>query len=417
MSKKVPAAFVLFVGMVAMLIAAAPAAAVSFEAGPGTYTVDTSTLMLTGPGTSIEGTNQGGVAVFSFDTVSIPDTAVLEVEGSRPLKIVSAGEFAIGGLIEGSGFDASNFVVEANAGGPGGAAGGASMPQPGSGPGGGGVASSNRSGAGGGGFGGTGAAGGSFEGVGGLGGSAYGNLEVALVGGSGGGGGDHVGGGGGGGAIALFGSSVRIVPSGEVLAEGGGGAVGGNGASGGGSGGGILIHADSLQIDGLLSAVGGEGGAGGCCGAGGGGGGGRIALQYKTLSTAGLIDVAGGTSGTRSSTSPYAPGTLGGLAGQPGVITKTVLPSPPSTPSTTTAPVVVPPVQKPSCVVPKLKGKKVAAVKKALGRAHCSLGSVKNKFSASVKKGRVIGSKPKAGKVLADGAKIGITVSKGPKTS
>jgi uncharacterized delta-60 repeat protein len=65
------------------------------------------------------------------------------------------------------------------------------------------------------------------------------------------------------------------------------------------------------------------------------------------------------------------------------------------------------------CIVPKLKGKTVKAAKKAIKRAHCSLGKVTKAFSAKVKKGRVISQKPKAGKKLAPGSKVRLKVSKG----
>jgi uncharacterized delta-60 repeat protein len=67
------------------------------------------------------------------------------------------------------------------------------------------------------------------------------------------------------------------------------------------------------------------------------------------------------------------------------------------------------------CVVPKLKGKTLRAAKRALKRAHCSAGKVTRTFSAKVKKGRVISSKPRAGKKLAAGSKVRLTLSKGKK--
>jgi len=483
----------------ALLVAAAPAGAANFEPGPGAYTVDTTALTITGPGTSISGVDQGGVAVFSFDNVSIPVTVGLEVEGSRPFKLVAAGELALAGVIDGSGTSSENwndpdFVPGPLPGGPGGGAGGADFTGPGQGPGGGGVASNNSSGGGGGGFGGAGASGGSFApGTGGAGGSAYGDLNAVLQGGSGGAGaslaavGQRVGGGGGGGGIALFGSSVRITSNGLVVVQGGGGAVGNNGASGGGSGGGILIHGNTVQVDGFLFAGGGDGGKGGCCGAGGGGGGGRIALQYQSLSFTGLTDVSGGTSGARQSQGTFATGTLGDPAGADGLVTKVQGPSATTAPATgvtskgatlngsvtassgapttyyfeygtTTAYGSKIPVpdgataggavaqaigglapnktyhyrlvagalgftspgadvtfKTPACIVPKLKGKKVKAAKKALKKAGCKAGKVKKSFSGKVDKGRVIKGRTKPGKVLPAGAKVGIKVSKGEK--
>jgi hypothetical protein len=69
-----------------------------------------------------------------------------------------------------------------------------------------------------------------------------------------------------------------------------------------------------------------------------------------------------------------------------------------------------------SCIVPKVKGKTLAAAKTAIKARHCSVGSVKKSFSSKVKKGRVISQAPAAGKTLAPGAKVNLTVSKGKKT-
>lgn len=409
MSKRLRAFGAGMVAAVAMLVAASPASAADFVPTPGTYTVDTTALTLTGPGTNIPGSDQGGVAVFGFDNVSIPSGVLLEVEGSRPFKLVAGGELAIAGTIEASGFSAEEFQSGPYAGGPGGGPGGVDGADPGGGPGGGGVSLIQENGGGGGGFGGAGARGGVDDGVldpPGLGGAAYGDLNSLLQGGSGGGGGSTVGGGGGGGAVALFGSIVRILPGAEVFADGGSGALGGHGASGGGSGGGILIYGDNVVMDGLLGAAGGDGGTGGCCGDGGGGGGGRIALQYRTLSMSGVADVSGGVSGGGGSGEPSTEPT-----GAPGVITKT------ETPTGVTAPIIGVTVKPPACIVPKLKGKKAPAARKALKRANCKVGKVRRSFSGKVKKGRVIKQGVKPGKVLSEGARVGIKVSKGEKNN
>jgi len=68
------------------------------------------------------------------------------------------------------------------------------------------------------------------------------------------------------------------------------------------------------------------------------------------------------------------------------------------------------------CVVPKVKGKKLAAAKSAIKRAHCSVGKVTKAFSSRVKKGRVISQKPAPGKKLAAGSKVKLKVSKGPRS-
>ncbi len=57
------------------------------------------------------------------------------------------------------------------------------------------------------------------------------------------------------------------------------------------------------------------------------------------------------------------------------------------------------------CVVPKLKGKKLKAAKKALKKAHCSLGKVKPQ---GTKTGKVKKQKPKGGAVLPAGSKVNI---------
>ena len=321
------------------LVGAAVANAADFIATPGTYNVDTSTLMLSGPGIVAMGANVGGVAVFSFGTIDIPNGATISVTGARPLRLVASGSLTMAGTVNGNGTDANDNSPSANAGGPGGGAGGADYTHAGGGAGGGGMPADGNDGGGGGGFGGTGARGGvcssgtDCPGESGLpapGGVSYGNLDVGTVqAGSGGAGGCHVGGGGGGGAIALVGASVTV--TGVVNANGGGGAVGGGacgGGSGGGSGGAIIVHGDTVEVDGVLRAAGGEGGEGVCCGDGGGGAGGRIAYQYRTLITAGGAIVGGGTSGTRHSsgfcgTSCGHGGLSPDLTGLPGVVTKT----------------------------------------------------------------------------------------------
>jgi hypothetical protein len=61
-----------------------------------------------------------------------------------------------------------------------------------------------------------------------------------------------------------------------------------------------------------------------------------------------------------------------------------------------------------ACTVPKLKGKKLKAAKKALLKTECKLGEVKGKKSKSAK---VKTQKPKPGTVLAPGSKVNIKVS------
>jgi beta-lactam-binding protein with PASTA domain len=65
------------------------------------------------------------------------------------------------------------------------------------------------------------------------------------------------------------------------------------------------------------------------------------------------------------------------------------------------------------CNVPALKGKKLAAAKKALKKANCGVGKVTNKASATVAKGKVISSKPGKGAKKKAGTKVALTISSG----
>ena len=65
------------------------------------------------------------------------------------------------------------------------------------------------------------------------------------------------------------------------------------------------------------------------------------------------------------------------------------------------------------CVVPRLKGKKLVAAKKAITQAHCAVGKVKKASSKHVKKGSVISQSPAAGKSLPNGSKVSVVLSKG----
>ncbi len=64
-------------------------------------------------------------------------------------------------------------------------------------------------------------------------------------------------------------------------------------------------------------------------------------------------------------------------------------------------PASVPPAA--TCTVPKLKGKKLKAVRKALTKADCKLGKVQGSRSGNVTK-----QSPKPGRVLAPGAKVNL---------
>lgn len=68
--------------------------------------------------------------------------------------------------------------------------------------------------------------------------------------------------------------------------------------------------------------------------------------------------------------------------------------------------------RKPFCVVPRVKGKKLAVARRAIGRAHCRVGRVRKSRSLRPT-GRVIAQRPRAGKRLPLGTKVNLVVSRG----
>lgn len=79
--------------------------------------------------------------------------------------------------------------------------------------------------------------------------------------------------------------------------------------------------------------------------------------------------------------------------------------------TTAALPIGPPPVQPAAhCVVPKLAGKKLKAAKKALKKADCKLGTVTAKQGATTSSGKVKNQSPKAGKTLAPGSKVKVTL-------
>jgi hypothetical protein len=70
-----------------------------------------------------------------------------------------------------------------------------------------------------------------------------------------------------------------------------------------------------------------------------------------------------------------------------------------------------PPPPKP-CVVPNVKGKKLAAAKSAIKSHHCSVGKITKVKSSPSHRGKVISQSPKAGKHLKHGAKVALKVGK-----
>jgi hypothetical protein len=71
-----------------------------------------------------------------------------------------------------------------------------------------------------------------------------------------------------------------------------------------------------------------------------------------------------------------------------------------------------PPILKP-CVVPKVNTKALKRAKRSI-RAHaCTIGKIKHARSGTLKRGRVISQKPKAGRRLKHGARVNLVVSSG----
>jgi len=64
------------------------------------------------------------------------------------------------------------------------------------------------------------------------------------------------------------------------------------------------------------------------------------------------------------------------------------------------------------CAVPKLKGKTLRVAKNRLRGANCELGSVSRVRRSAAKRGKVVAQNPKAGKVLAPGAKVNLKLGK-----
>jgi hypothetical protein len=99
----------------------------------------------------------------------------------------------------------------------------------------------------------------------------------------------------------------------------------------------------------------------------------------------------------------------GGTTSQPPVST----PSPTTGNPNEVTPLVSAPTVK-ACVVPKLVGKTLKQAKRALKKAGCKVGKAK-KSKSKKKKGRIVEQRYKVGTKLPAGAKVPLTVSKGPK--
>jgi hypothetical protein len=68
-----------------------------------------------------------------------------------------------------------------------------------------------------------------------------------------------------------------------------------------------------------------------------------------------------------------------------------------------------------ACIVPKVVGKALVAARRAIVKAGCRTGTVRNVPSATVRKSRVIRQSPAAGKRVARGTKVSLVLSTGPR--
>jgi PASTA domain len=78
--------------------------------------------------------------------------------------------------------------------------------------------------------------------------------------------------------------------------------------------------------------------------------------------------------------------------------------------------VVAPPRQQPRrCVVPSVRGKQLAAARKAITKARCRVGRIQRRFSNRVRAGRVISQTPRPRARLASRGRVHLVVSKGQR--
>ena len=154
---------------------------------------------------------------------------------------------------------------------------------------------------------------------------------------------------------------------------------------------------------GSITTITGGGGGGGGAGYYGGGGGGAGYTPCDNCSYAGSGGAGGGGG------SDFCAGSL-----PAGTLSSCAVSGSNSDPHSTSASVVFTYSSAPSCLVPKVKGKKLAAAKAAITAAHCSVGKVTKAFSSKVKKGKVISQSPPAGTSGAAGSPVDMKVSRGP---
>jgi alpha-tubulin suppressor-like RCC1 family protein len=67
------------------------------------------------------------------------------------------------------------------------------------------------------------------------------------------------------------------------------------------------------------------------------------------------------------------------------------------------------------CIVPNVRGKTLAAAKRAIKRASCRVGGPRKAYSSRVRKGKVFSQHPAAGTELDEGGAVSLVVSKGKR--
>jgi hypothetical protein len=72
------------------------------------------------------------------------------------------------------------------------------------------------------------------------------------------------------------------------------------------------------------------------------------------------------------------------------------------------------PATSPPCIVPRLRGLKPSAARRALAAAHCTLGRIARRWSSPNRRGRVIRQASPAGVVLPTGAGVDVIVGRRP---
>ena len=71
---------------------------------------------------------------------------------------------------------------------------------------------------------------------------------------------------------------------------------------------------------------------------------------------------------------------------------------------------------KPSCRVPAVVGRTLVVAKARIRKAHCRVGRVRYVRSTARQKNRVVSQRPKRGRKLKKGARVNLTVGRGPAT-